>query len=124
MTLVAPVRFLGKEPSVPIIIEFSVTEREKEQEVPPASFMKDKHLCLRIPFCDRFRFCKNLLIRPIRMTPGIVIEVTTIAVDDAYNRVARWQRTIFPERSFTVNRGDGAARKQKQCKRDAEYSPE
>jgi len=84
--------------------------------------MKDQHFCLRIPFCDRFRFCENLLIRAICVALGIMIEVTTITVDDAYNGVARWRRTIFPERSFTMNRGDGTARKQKRRERDAEYS--
>ena len=107
---------------MPVIIEFTVTSWEKEQEVPPASFMKDKHLRLRIPFCDRFRFCENLLIRSICMTPGIVIEVTTIAVDDAYNGVAQWQRTLFPERSIPVNWGDSAARRLKQRERDAQHS--
>jgi len=84
-SLTTPVRFFGKEPSVPVIIEFPVTERKKEQEVPPTSFMKDEHLGLRVPLGDRFRFCESLLICSAGIAAGIMIEVATIAVDDAYD---------------------------------------
>ena len=85
MSLIAPVRFFSQEPSVPVIIEFSVTERKKEQEVPPTSFMKDEHLGLRVLPRDRFRFCECLLICSVRIAADIMIEIATVAVDDAYD---------------------------------------
>jgi hypothetical protein len=84
-SLTAPVRFFGKEPSVPVIIEFPVTERKKEQEVPPASFMKDEHLGLRVPLGHRFHFCESLLICSVCIAAGIMIEVATITVNNAYD---------------------------------------
>jgi hypothetical protein len=83
--LIAPIRFFGEEPSVPVIIEFSVTERKKEQEVPPGSFVKDKHLGLRISHRDHCCSNESLLVCSVRIAAGVVIEVVTVAVDDEYH---------------------------------------
>jgi hypothetical protein len=85
LSLIAPVRFFGEEPSVPVVIECSVTDREKEQEVPPVSFMKDEHLCLRVPFRDPFRSRQSFFIRSVGIAAAIMIDVATIAMDDAYD---------------------------------------
>jgi hypothetical protein len=69
----------------PVLIKCSVTDREKEQEVPPVSFMKDEHLCLRVPFRDPFGSRQSFFICSVRIASGIMIEVATIAVDDAYD---------------------------------------
>jgi len=82
---ITPVRFFGEEPSVPVKVKCSIMDREEEQEVSPVSFMKDEHLCLRVPFRDPFRSRQSLFICSVRITAGIMIEVATIAVDDAYD---------------------------------------
>jgi len=70
---------------VPVVIEFSVTKGEEEQEMSPAFFMKDEHLCLRVPLRDRFRFCQSLHICSVLIAAGIMIEVATVSVDDTYD---------------------------------------
>src|SRR4030067_3753593 len=101
----APVRFFGQEPSVPVIIEFSVRARKEEQKMPPAFFMKDEPLCLRVPLCDRFRFGESLLICSVGIAADIVVEVATVAVDDEYDWVTRREHTLSPQRSDTATRG-------------------
>ncbi len=84
-SLIAPVRFFGEQPSVPVVIEFSITERKEEQGVPSGSFVKDEHLGLRISL--RHPCCSNesLLVCSVRIAAGVVIEVVTVAVDDEYH---------------------------------------
>jgi hypothetical protein len=124
LPLVAPVRYLGENPAVPVIIEFPVAAREKEQEMFPVSFMENKHFCLRISFRDRFRPSECFDISSMPLAEGIVIKITTIAVDEAYYCVAWWQRTSLSGRNFRVGRRNGAARKQRERERYAERSPE
>jgi len=67
---------------VAVVIEASVTDREKEQEVPPASLVEDENLRFRVPLRKRFGSRESFFICSVRIAAGIVIEVATIAVDD------------------------------------------
>ena len=53
--------------------------------MPPAFFMKDEHLCLRVPLCDCYRFCESLLICSVGIAADIMVEVAAVAVDDEYD---------------------------------------
>ena len=84
-SLITPVRFLGQQLSLPVVIEFSITAGKKEQGVLPASFVKDEHLGLRISLRHPCCFSESLLVCSVRIALGIVIEVVAIAMDNEYH---------------------------------------
>ena len=53
--------------------------------MPPTSFMKDEHLDLRVLLRDRFHSYESFFVRSVLIAVGIVIEVVTVAMDDAYD---------------------------------------
>ena len=69
---------------MPVIMEFSITERKEEQGVLSGSFVKDEHLGLRISRRHSQSANESVLVCSVLMAAGVVIEVVTVSMDDEY----------------------------------------
>jgi hypothetical protein len=78
--------------------------------------MEDEHFGLGVMLCDSFRRSKGLLVRLVFSPGRIVVQIITVAVDDAHYRVQR-RRFFSLMLSFTLKFKTGAARRQHDSKR-------
>jgi len=65
------------------IIEFPITAGKEEPGAFPAFFVKNEYFALRILRSHFMCFVKRLFVCPVCLALGIVIEIITIAMDDA-----------------------------------------
>jgi hypothetical protein len=101
LSLVAPVRFSSEELSIPVVIKFSIMARKEEHEMSSVFLVKNKHLSLGIPLCDLFRSRESFFVRFVFSAVRIVKEVTAVAVDYAYDYIARQESSFLPRGSLT-----------------------
>ncbi|MDW7679802.1 MAG: hypothetical protein SCK70_04515 [bacterium] len=82
---IAPIRFFGEQPSVPVVINFSITAWKEEQGAPPGFLVKNEYFGVRISLRHLCCSGEGLLVSFSRITFGVVIEVVAVAVNDEYH---------------------------------------
>jgi hypothetical protein len=89
LSLVAPIRLLGQQATVSIVVSAAVAAGNEKQHVPPLDLMENEYFGVGILFGDGLRIREDVFVRPVCVAERIVIEIVAVAVDDEYKRVPR-----------------------------------